>query len=99
MSKNLIFSDDFLLCYDIMRMANTIVNIWEVGYWYNFDKVSSATSNVWKIYGYGLKYPDKTNRKILDFIIITERVMELTKEEPQFEQIYFNLSLNWNHQQ
>ena len=85
-NQNLIFSDDFLLCYGAMRMANTIVNIGEIGYWHNFDTINSATSNVWKLDGYRLKYPDKTNKKILDFIIITERIMELTEEEPQFEQ-------------
>ena len=83
-NQNLIFSDDFLLCYAAMRMTNTMVNLGEIGYWHNFDTVGSTTANVWKFEGYQLLYPDKTNRKILDFIIITERIMELTEEEPQF---------------
>ena len=83
-NQNLIFSDDFLLCYAAMRMTNTMVNIGEIGYWHNFDTVGSTTANVWKLDGYKLQFPDKTNKKILDFIIITERIMELTEDEPQF---------------
>ncbi len=67
-----------------MRMTNTMVNIGEIGYWHNFDTVGSTTANVWKLDGYKLQFPDKTNKKILDFIIITERIMELTEDEPQF---------------
>ena len=83
-NQNLIFSDDYLLCYAAMRMANTLVCIGEIGYWHNFDTMTSTTANVWKLDGYRLKYPDKTNKKILDFIIITERILELTEDEPQF---------------
>ena len=83
-NQNLIFSDDFLLCYAAMRMTNSMVNIGEIGYWHNFDTIGSTTANVWKIEGNRLAYPEKSNRKILDFVIITERVLELTKEEPQF---------------
>jgi glycosyltransferase involved in cell wall biosynthesis len=83
-NQNLIFSDDFLLCYAAMRMTNTMVNIGEIGYWHNFDTVGSTTANVWKLDGYKLQFPEKTNKKILDFIIITERIMELTEDEPQF---------------
>ena len=83
-NQNLIFSDDFLLCYGAMRMARTLVIIGEIGYWHNFDTVGSTTANVWKLDGYRLLNPEKSNKKILDFIIITERIMELTDEEPQF---------------
>ena len=83
-NQNLIFSDDFLLCYAAMRMTNSLVCIGEIGYWHNFDTMTSTTANVWKLDGYRLQYPDKTNKKILDFIIITERIMELTEDEPQF---------------
>ena len=83
-NQNLVFSDDYLLCYAAMRMTNSMVCIGEIGYWHNFDTVGSTTSNVWKIDGNRLLNPEKSNKKILDFIIITERIMELTEEEPQF---------------
>ena len=85
-NQNLIFSDDFLLCYGAMRMAKNIVNIGEIGYWHNFDTVTSTTSNVWNLDGDRLLNPEKSNKKILDFIIVTERIMELTEDEPQFAQ-------------
>jgi len=83
-NQNLVFSDDFLLAYAAMRMANSIVNIGEVGYWHNFDTQTSTTSNVWQLDGYKLKNPEKSNKKIGDYILITERILELTENEPQF---------------
>ena len=67
-----------------MRMTNSIVNIGEVGYWHNFDTQTSTTSNVWQLDGYKLKNPEKSNKKIGDYILITERILELTENEPQF---------------
>ena len=83
-NQNLIFSDDFLLCYAAMRMCNSIVNIGEIGYWHNFDTQTSTTSNVWQLDGYKLKNPEKSNKKIGDYVLITERILELTENEPQF---------------
>ena len=83
-NQNLVFSDDFLLAYAAMRMTNSIVNIGEVGYWHNFDTQTSTTSNVWQLDGYKLKNPEKSNKKIGDYILITERILELTENEPQF---------------
>ena len=85
-NQNLVFSDDFLLCYAAMRMTNSMVNIGEVGYWHNFDTQTSTTSNVWQLEGYKLKNPEKSNKKIGDYILITERILELTENEPQFLQ-------------
>ena len=62
-NQNLIFSDDFLLCYAAMRMTNSLVCIGEIGYWHNFDTMTSTTSNVWHLDGYRLKYPEKSNKK------------------------------------
>ena len=83
-NQNLVFSDDYLLAYAAMRMTNSMVNIGEIGYWHNFDTQTSTTSNVWQFDGYKLKNPEKTNKKILDYILITERLLELTENEPQF---------------
>ena len=85
-NQNLVFSDDFLLCYAAMRMTNSMVNIGEIGYWHNFDTQTSTTSNVWQLEGYKLKNPEKSNKKIGDYILITERILELTENEPQFLQ-------------
>ena len=85
-NQNLVFSDDFLLCYAAIRMTNSMVNIADIGYWHNFNTQTSATSNVWQLEGYKLKNPEKSNKKIGDYILITERLLELTENEPQFLQ-------------
>ena len=81
-NQNLVFSDDFLLAFGIMKMAKSIVIIEDIGYWHLFDTDTSTTSKVWEIEGYRLKNPDKSNKKIGDFILLTERLLELTDNEP-----------------
>ena len=82
-NQNLVFVDDFLLCFSCMKMAKSIVNIGEIGYCRYIDQASSVTSNVWQIDGYRLKYPEKTNKKIGDCMIILNRILELTDNEPE----------------
>ena len=66
-----------------MKMAKSIVNIGEIGYWHLIDQTTSTTCNVWQIDGDRLKNPDKTNKKIGDYMIILGRILELTENEPQ----------------
>ncbi len=82
-NQNLIFCDDFLLCFACMKMAKSIVNIGEIGYWHLIEQSESTTSLVWAIDGDKLKYPEKTNKKIGDYMIILGRILELTENEPQ----------------
>ena len=83
-NQNLIFSNEFFLCYSVMRMTYSMLCIGEIGYWHNFDNIESTSTNVWKLDRNRLLNPEKSNKKILDFIIITERIMELTEEESQY---------------
>ena len=85
-NQNLVYIDDLLLCFAAMKTAKTIVSISDIGYWHYFDKKTSVTSGVWEIEGDRLKYPAKTNKKIGDFMIILERMLQLTEEEPQSEE-------------
>jgi len=82
-NQNLVYIDDLLLCFAAMKNAKTIVSINDIGYWHFFDKKTSVTSGVWEIEGDRLKYPAKTNKKIGDFMIILERMLQLTENEPQ----------------
>jgi len=82
-NQNLVYIDDLLLCYAAMKNAKTIVSINDIGYWHYFDKKTSVTSGVWEIEGERLKYPAKTNKKIGDYMIILERMLQLTENEPQ----------------
>ena len=90
-NQNLVYMDDFLLAYASMKMAYSIVNIGEIGYFHLIDLMTSVTSNVWEIDGYKLKYPEKTNKKIGDFILILERIFYLTDNEPQSEEFRENI--------
>ena len=47
------------------------------------DTVTSTTSNVFEIEGYRLKNPDKTNKKLGDYMIILERMLELTDDDKE----------------
>ena len=82
-NQNLVYIDDFLLAFASMKVTKNIVNIGEIGYWHYIDKIGSTTSKVWEIEGDRLKYPDKTNKKIGDYMLILERMLELTENEPQ----------------
>ena len=82
-NQNLIYVDDFLLAFAAMKTADTIVNIASIGYFHLIDKQTSTTSNVWEIVGDKLKNPEKSNKKIGDYMIILERMLQLTENEPQ----------------
>ena len=82
-NQNLVYIDDFLLAFASMKVTKNIVNSGEIGYFHLIDKTTSTTSNVWEIDGDWLKYPDKTNKKIGDYMIILERMLQLTDNEPQ----------------
>lgn len=82
-NQNLIYVDDFLLAFAAMKTADTIVNIASIGYFHLIDKTTSTTSNVWDIEGNKLKNPVKSNKKIGDYMIILERMLQLTENEPQ----------------
>lgn len=81
-NQNLVYSDDFLLAYAIMKTAKSIVNIGDIGYWHLMNTKTNSTNNVWDINGYKLKNPEIANKHIGDYMIITERLLELTENEP-----------------
>ena len=80
-NQNILYYDDFLLAYGIMKVAKSIVNIGDIGYWHLIENKES-NNNEWEIYGYKLKNPEKANKKIGDYILIIERFLELTDNEP-----------------
>ena len=82
-NQNLIFVDDFLLAFATMRTTDSIVNSGQVGYWHFMDTVTSTTSNVFEIVENRLKNPDKTNKKLGDYMIILERMLELTEDDKE----------------
>ena len=86
-NQNLIYVDDYLLAFGCMKVTKSIVNIAEIGYWHFIDQATSTTSNVWQIEGDRLKNPEKSNKKIGDYMIILNRIFELTEKEKISEEI------------
>ena len=82
-NQHLIFVDDFLLAFAAMRTTESMVNSGQIGYWHFMDTETSTTSNVFEIEGDRLKYPDKTNKKLGDYMIILERILELTEDDKE----------------
>ena len=53
-----------------MKVTENMINSGEIGYFHLVEKATSTTCNVWEIDRAWLKYPDKTNKKIGDYMII-----------------------------
>ena len=77
LNQNIIYYGDFLLTYGIMRMAESQVNIEDIGYCHLFD-----TKNITEIELNKLN-SGKSIKKIRDFVLVTEKLFELTEKEPE----------------
>ena len=77
-NQKIFYFDDFLLAYGIFRMAKSIVNIEDIGY---FHLIEINENNNFD--DYKEKNPEKPIKKIRDFVLITERLFELTEKEPE----------------
>lgn len=85
-NQHLVYIDDYLMAFAAMRVCKSIVMIDEIGYWHWFDNNLSMTSSVFEVQGYNLKNPKKSNKKILDYILIKERMFDLTEDDPNSEE-------------
>ena len=79
-NENLLFADDLLLTFGAMKCAKSLVNINDVGCWHFMESTSNP---IWDLDGDRLKEPNKTNKKLGDYIIILSRILELTKNEKE----------------
>ena len=80
-NQNLTLINDILFSYATMENAKSFVNIDEIGYWHLINTPSNTPNMEWEIDGDRLKYPELSNKVIGDFIIVTERLFELTEKE------------------
>ena len=79
-NENLLFADDLLLTFGAMKCAKSLININDIGYWHFMESTSNP---IWDLDGDRLKEPNKTNKKLGDYIIILSRILELTKNEKE----------------
>lgn len=82
-NQNIVSFEDILINYAVMKTAKTIVNIQDIGYWHLLDRQNNIENKEWEINGDRLKNPEKTNKIIDNFIIVTEKLFELTEKEPK----------------
>ena len=80
--QHLIFVDDFLFAFTAMRVAESFCMINEMAYWHWIENSDSVTSNFFGIDGFNLKNPEKTNKKILDYILIKEKMFQMVENDP-----------------
>ena len=81
-NQNIASFEDILINYAAMKTAKTIVNIQDIGYWHLLDGQNNLENKEWEIKGDRLKNPEKTSKIIDNFIIVTEKLFELTEKEP-----------------
>mgnify|MGYP002623938255 FL=1 len=81
-NQNIASFGDILINYATMKSAKSLVNIQDIGYWHLLDGLNNIANKEWKIIDDRLKYPEKTNKIIDNFIIVTEKLFELTEKEP-----------------
>ena len=73
----LLYGYDFLFSFALMKQCQSFVNIKDICYCH---KVKDE-SNLWEIDGNRLKYNDDSNKKIGDYMLILERMLQLTEGE------------------
>ena len=71
------FGFDFLFTFAMMKQCNSFINIKDICYCHKFKDFSA----MWEIDGDRLKYNDDSNKKIGDYMLVLERILQLTENE------------------
>ena len=73
----LLFGYDFLFAFAVMKQCNSFINIKDICYCHKIKDEST----MWEIDGDRLKYNDDSNKKIGDYMLVLERMLQLTENE------------------
>ena len=71
------FGYDFLFAFAVMKQCNSFINIKDICYCHKIKDEST----MWEIDGDRLKYNDDSNKKIGDYMLVLERMLQLTENE------------------
>ena len=71
------FGFDFLFTFAMMKQCNSFINIKDICYCHKIKDFSA----MWEIDGDRLKYNDDSNKKIGDYMLVLERILQLTENE------------------
>ena len=73
----LLFGYEFLFAFAVMKQCNSFINIKDICYCHKIKD----DSTMWEIDGDRLKYNDDSNKKIGDYMLVLERMLQLTENE------------------
>jgi len=73
----LLFGYEFLFAFAVMKQCNSFINIKDICYCHKIKDEST----MWEIDGDRLKYNDDSNKKIGDYMLVLERMLQLTENE------------------
>ena len=71
------FGYEFLFAFAVMKQCNSFINIKDICYCHKIKD----DSTMWEIDGDRLKYNDDSNKKIGDYMLVLERMLQLTENE------------------
>ena len=71
------FGYEFLFAFAVMKQCNSFINIKDICYCHKIKDEST----MWEIDGDRLKYNDDSNKKIGDYMLVLERMLQLTENE------------------
>ena len=87
-NQKIFINDDTLLSYSTIKSAKTFAIIDEIGYWQQIEDEKKI--NCWDIEGNRLKNPDESNKKIGDYILLLERLFDITNDDKESIQLREN---------
>jgi len=90
-NQHFIYMEDFIISLAVARTASSFMRLGLAGIYHWYENPEGMTKSVFEMEGDKLKYPDKTNKKIGDYISMWEKAFDLTENEPESE--HFRLSL------
>ena len=71
------FGYEFLFAFAVMKQCNSFINIKDICYCHKIKDEST----MWEIDGDRLKYNEDSNKKIGDYMLVLERMLQLTENE------------------
>ena len=78
-NQKLSFSYEFLFSFACMKKCESFITINDIAYCHKMEDIS----HIWKIDGDRLKYNEEGNKCIGDYMIVLERIFQLTENEKE----------------
>ena len=86
-NQQLFFSYEFLFTFSCMKLCDSFISINDICYCHKIKNFSK----MWEIEGNRLKYNEESNKKIGDYMLVLERIFQLTENEKEFGEFRENI--------